>query len=123
MNTDEVRLVLPALPAYLRLARLTAAALASGLGFTFDDVEDLRIAVDELCYLLIGPGGQPGSMLLTFVMDGRQLSITGEGTAGPEPAELAELSEQILAAVVDDYDVDRRDGTVRFSMVLRRHEL
>ena len=50
----DVRLVVPAAPEYLRLVRLTAAGLASRLGFTFDEVEDLRIAVDELCFHLLG---------------------------------------------------------------------
>src|SRR5205807_7891715 len=35
---DEVRLVLPAAPEFLRLARITAAGLASRLGFTLDQV-------------------------------------------------------------------------------------
>ena len=34
----DVRLVVPAAPEYLRLVRLTAAALASRMGFTFDEV-------------------------------------------------------------------------------------
>src|ERR687895_1148119 len=50
----DVRLVVPASPEYLRLVRLTAAGMASRLGFTFDEVEDLRIAVDELCFHLLG---------------------------------------------------------------------
>src|SRR5688500_11724153 len=33
---DVVRLVIPAEPGFLRLARLTAAAVASRMGFTFD---------------------------------------------------------------------------------------
>ena len=56
----DVRLVVPAAPEYLRLVRLTAAGLASRLGFTFDEVEDLRIAVDELCFHLLGDGDGDG---------------------------------------------------------------
>lgn len=131
MSTEEVRLAVPALPEYVRLARLTAVGLASRLGFTFDDVEDLRIAVDELCYLLVGAEGRPGSITLTFAMDGTGLVITGRGPAAAAPsdwsgsapsadvgpAEFAELSEQILSAVVDEYDATREDGTVTIRMV------
>src|SRR2546425_981063 len=48
--SDEVRLAVPATPEFVRLARVTAAGLASRLGFTFDDVDDLRLAIDELCF-------------------------------------------------------------------------
>ena len=35
-------------PEFLRLARVTATGLASRLRFTFDEVDDLRLAIDEL---------------------------------------------------------------------------
>ena len=121
MTEDKVRLAVPALPEYVRLARLTAAGLASRLGFSFDEVEDLRIAVDELCYLLVGPEGRDGSITLTFALDGQGLVIEGLGIEGPGQAEFAELSEQILAAIVDEYAVTRADGAVAFRMVHKRH--
>ena len=39
-SEDEVRLAVPARPEFLGLVRVTAAGLASRLGFTFDQVED-----------------------------------------------------------------------------------
>ncbi|HEY2429323.1 MAG TPA: ATP-binding protein [Acidimicrobiales bacterium] len=120
MSSEEVRLAVPALPEYVRLARLTAAGLASRLGFSYDEVEDLRIAVDELCYLLVGPEGREGTVTLTYAMEGTSLVIVGQGAAGPRAAEFADLSEQILAAIVDEYEVTRADDTVTFRMV--RHQ-
>jgi hypothetical protein len=120
VNDEKVRLAVPAQPEYVRLARLTAAGLASRLGFSYDEVEDLRIAVDELCYLLVGADGRSGNITLTYAMEGSSLVVEGEGAEGGR-AEFAELSEQILAAIVDDYDVTRRDGSVAFRMVRRRN--
>ena len=116
---DEVRLALPATPEHIRLARLTVASLAGGLGFSFDAVEDLRIAVDELCYLL-GADGRPGSIVLHFAVDAARIEITGHGAAGPQRREFAELSEQILAATVDEYHSSREDGLVTCRLVRRR---
>src|SRR5256886_9524240 len=93
----EVRLVVPAVPEYLRLVRLTAAGLASRLGFTFDEVEDLRIAVDELCFHLLGgagagAGGGNGdgdgrTMALTYSAGEDFITITGStGLTRPVPA-------------------------------------
>jgi len=120
VNREEVTLAVPARPEYVRLARLTAAGVASRVGFSYDDVEDLRIAVDELCYLLVGAEGRPGGIMLRFTVDDAELVIVGEGTARPEPVEFAELSEQLLSALVDEYRIDQDDDAVAIRLVRRR---
>ena len=109
---EEVRLVVPATPEFLRLARVTATGLASRLGFSYDDVEDLRLAIDELCFALIGSKGKEGTVTLRYGMPGDALEIEGSGDfAGDRTAPtLSELSKQILGALVDDYDVFVADG-------------
>jgi serine/threonine-protein kinase RsbW len=120
VNREEVTLAVPALPEYVRLARLTAAGVASRLGFSYDDVEDLRIAVDELCYLLVGAEGRAGGITLRFAVDDDALVIVGEGTARSEPVEFAELSEQLLSALVDEYRIGQDDAAVTIRLVRRR---
>ena len=61
---------LPAAGAYLSVLRTATASLASRLDFTIDDIEDLRIAVDEAC-----------AMLLTQAMPGADLECRFELTA------------------------------------------
>lgn len=123
----DVRLVVPAAPEYLRLVRLTAAGLASRLGFTFDEVEDLRIAVDELCYHLLGngngnggPSDEPRTMDLTYSAGPDSITITGRtGLAGSVPAP-SELSEQILDALVDEHEVSGGNGMIIFRLRKQR---
>ena len=67
---DVVVLRLPAAGAYLSVLRTATAGLASRLDFTIDDIEDLRIAVDEAC-----------AMLLTQAVPGADLDCTFELTA------------------------------------------
>ena len=123
---DVVRLVIPAEPGFLRLARLTAAAVASRMGFTFDEVEDLRIAVDELCYFLLGGKGPSGSITLTCSIRSEGLEVTGEGEWPPEAvggvgqAALPELSRRILDSVVDEYECNGSAAAPRFRLVKRR---
>lgn len=59
---DVVVLRLPAVGAYLSVLRTATASLASRLDFTIDDIEDLRIAVDEACAMLL-PQAVPGADL------------------------------------------------------------
>jgi hypothetical protein len=117
-----VRLTLPARPEFVRLARLTAAGLASRLGFTLEDLEDVRIAVDELCYLVVGADGHDGTIELTYECANEALIVEGCGPA-PEPqADLTAMSERILAVVADEHRVLRDGPTVRFQIVRRRRD-
>jgi serine/threonine-protein kinase RsbW len=121
-TTEVVRLIMPAVPQLLRVARLTAAGLANRLGFTYDEIEDVKIAVDELCFILVGSKGRDGTLMLTYELQDDRLQIEGQGDfadAEVEPRP-SELSAQILAAVVDEHDVGRRGGHVGFRMVKRR---
>jgi anti-sigma regulatory factor (Ser/Thr protein kinase) len=121
---DEVRLTVPATPEYLRLARVTATGLASRLGFTYDQVEDLRLAIDELCFALIGSKGRLGTVSLRYALADDGLEVVGiglfddDGTTGPS---LNDFSQQILRALVDEYGVARDDdGRPSFRLVKRR---
>jgi hypothetical protein len=124
---DEVRLAVPATPEFLRLARVTATGLASRLGFTFDEVEDLRLAIDELCYSLIGSRGRPGMVQLRYVVLGEALEVEGKGqfteqAAGGPPPALSELSQRILTALVDEHELNALDGQPRFRLLKRRSQ-
>jgi serine/threonine-protein kinase RsbW len=57
---DVVVITLPAESAYLSVLRTATAGLAARLDFTIDEIEDLRIAVDEACAMLL-PQAVPGA--------------------------------------------------------------
>ena len=62
VERDIVEVRLPAAGAYLSVLRTATAGLAARLDFTLDEIEDLRIAVDEACAMLL-PQAIPGSEL------------------------------------------------------------
>jgi serine/threonine-protein kinase RsbW len=119
---DEVRLAVPAMPEFLRLARVTAAGLASRLGFTFDQVEDLRLAIDELCFGLTGANGRAGTVEVRFVLNGGTLEVYGMGHFDEphDPPVLSELSRVILDALVDEHAITAGEGGPQFRLVKRR---
>lgn len=121
-KTDEVRLVVPALPEFLRLARVTAAGLAGRLGFSYDEVEDLRLAIDELCFGLTGPTGRRGTVELTYVMLEDGLEVSGVGTFVDDitPVGLTDLSRIILGALVDEHDLGSGPTGPQFRLVKHR---
>jgi serine/threonine-protein kinase RsbW len=116
---DTISLTIPAQPAYLQVVRLIAAGLASRLGFTVDEIEDLRIAVDELSAYLTGSQGREGELDIRFILDGNALCIEGVGNLMPGQkvrTELTDMSRMILQTVVDKASLDQRDGKPNFSL-------
>ncbi len=47
MPKDQITLIVPAKSEYAKTVRMAAASLASRIGMTYDDVEDVRMAADE----------------------------------------------------------------------------
>ncbi|MGC1511635.1 MAG: ATP-binding protein [Acidimicrobiales bacterium] len=118
--TEEVRLVLPARPELVGVARLTAASLAGTIDFSLDEIEDLKIAVEELCHRLIGSGSDAGSLTLTYRVGPDTLEIVGTGPKAPDLPSSDPLSERILEAVTDDYALDVGRDLAHFRLVKRR---
>ncbi len=123
-TSDEVRLAVPALPEFLRLARVTAAGLAGRLGFNYDEVEDLRLAIDELCFGLTGPTGRPGTVELRYLLGEGTLIVEGQGHFADHgaPLELTELSRVILSALVDEHRFGGGPEGPTFRLVKQHHE-
>jgi hypothetical protein len=120
-SQDEVRLSVPARPEFLGLARVTAAGLAGRLGFTFDQVEDLRLAIDEICFGLTGSKGRDGILEMRFLLGPDGLTVNGHGRfSGSGPVHLSELSEVILNALVDEHSVSDGAGGPQFLLVKKR---
>jgi hypothetical protein len=113
-----VQLTLPARPEFVRIARLVIAGLAGRNGFSYEDVEDLRIAVDELCYLIVGQVGHDGQILLTFTIHDGTLAVEGQGEASV--LELSPFSQRILNAVVDSHDIRAVGDDVAFHFSRQR---
>jgi len=115
VGETSIHLTIPAEPDFLRLARLTAADVGSRVGLTFEEIDDLRIAVDELCFAVVD--GLDGSALdLSFRLDDEAIAV--EGTCAVAPGAPAvrpsELASTIVAAVVDEFGVTSEASSRRF---------
>ena len=116
----EVSLELPGTADFLRLARLAAADLGSRAGFTYDEIEDLRIGVDELCHGIMNADGT-GFVSLRFTLLDGALIVDGHGppTEPGREDRRSELSKTIVEAVVDEHEFGRDGDGLRFRLVKR----
>lgn len=122
MIVDEspVRLVIPARARFLRIARLTAAGIAGDLGFGLDAIEDLRVAVDEVCAVLIDAAIGDAELELVYRATDEGLVIEGSCTNSGAVPDLHPVAQELLAMTADDYSVYAAGDVVSFRLVKRR---
>ena len=97
---------IPAEPRFVALTRVAAASLAADLDAAIDDVEDLRVAVNELVGLLVEATN--GRVVVRLWSDDMVVHVTGH-CVGDSPAD---VDLDVLAVrIVDAYDVG--DGVFR----------
>jgi serine/threonine-protein kinase RsbW len=117
---DHVKVCLPAEGAYLSVLRTATAGLAARLDFNLDEIEDLRIAVDEACAMLL-PQAVPGTNLeCAFDLGTEEMTITVSVTAA-EPVTPAKdtFSWTVLSALAGTVDSRLGPGEM-VSIVLRK---
>jgi anti-sigma regulatory factor (Ser/Thr protein kinase) len=109
---DEVHLVVPASAEYAMVARLVASGLASRRGMSYDDVEDLRVVIAEVCRLLVGPAVSDdrgdGTIAFAFGIGADRLTLEATSSTGRpefEPDE-HDLAAGLLLALTDEYEAD-----------------
>jgi hypothetical protein len=125
-STSRVELAIPAAVEWLALARTTGAAVATRLKFNYDEITDLRLAIDELCLTLV-EGKSASRLELLFESDGSTLTVEGraiaagddatalplDGRVGGDVVLSADLSARILDALVDAHGQDEQGETRR----------
>ncbi len=102
----------PAAPEYLRLARIATADAASRAGLDYEEIDDARIAVSELCSMVSVDSGN--TVTLSFRVVPGTLVVEGASPTGAQVIVASELSEAIVGAVSDEHRLDTTDGVTRF---------
>ena len=118
METSPVTITFPAVPEYLRLARIATADAASRAGLDYEEIDDVRIAVSELCSVVsVDPGS---TVTLAFRVDDGCLTVDGESRTGSAAVTPNELSQAIVAAVTDEHSLATDADVTRFQVTKRR---
>ena len=113
---DRVHLVIPASSCFLRTARLVAADAAGRVGCDVEEIEDFRIAVDELCHLLMTATDHFVHLTVTSY----ESMVTARGSARARtgtPRTLDEVSEMIVSGTVDHYEITASAAEIAFEVV------
>jgi hypothetical protein len=111
VSGDEIRLTLPADEAFHGVAHLVLGGLAVRLDLTYDDLQDLELALDAL---LERSNGDDDMTVVVHVGDGTVSTIVGPFSSLRAELEAAGSDSldlrRILASVCDGVHVEDRDG-------------
>jgi len=105
-TVDRFTIRFPARPGYLRVSRLNAAAIGAAAGLDVDQLDDLRLAVNEAVTWLLADEDAGGELELALqAIDGTvQIELARTGSDLPRRA-LDGLIEAILAVTVDQFEL------------------
>jgi serine/threonine-protein kinase RsbW len=109
MAKDKITLIVPAKSVYAKAVRMTAAALATRIGMTYDEVEDVRMAADEAFVYASDTLRENAEVkfLITLGDDDIEIDV-GLGAESPESDQDSDRSVAyatfILESVCDRYE-------------------
>jgi serine/threonine-protein kinase RsbW len=121
MSTDHVEMRVPASGAYISVLRTAAAGLAARLDFTIDDIEDLRIAVDEACAVILPLAETDARLSARFDLEPGRLQVAvSVPSAATEPPSRNTFAWTVLTALAGEVEASVNDGTV--TLTLRKQQ-
>jgi len=128
VDGDVVVLVVPADNTYLAVLRTATAGLAARLTMTLDQIEDLRIAVDEACAILVplatasrtDAAGPEVRCRFTVMPEALRIDVSVGTQYGHKLPGAQSFSWQVLTALAGEVAADARDGRATISLIKRR---
>ena len=116
-RTETVQLIIPCRPEYVGVARLAVLGIASRMPFSYDEVEDVRLAVGEACTHAVERAGTTAATIqIISTLDSHALTIEvkddiaeADVAAPTEEARLLEeagVDQQGLGALLMEILVD-----------------
>lgn len=122
LERDSVSVRLPASGAYLSVLRTATAGLAARLDFTIDEIEDLRIAVDEACAMLLQDAAPEAELTCDFELSEAVMRISVKvRTVVDRLPSRDTFAWTVLSALAGEVDASRdADGVVTMTLAKRR---
>lgn len=118
-GTERIELTVPGRPEYVVVVRLASAAIAGRMAFSFDDIEDLKVAVGEVCTAAILEGAP--SVRVTFEVGADALAVLVRHHAAKPRRHAAEeeLDKLLVRVLMDEVSTDV-DGGERLTRLVKR---
>lgn len=120
MGYETISMEISSNPEYVSIIRLTTSGIANKVGFSIEDIEDIKVAVSEACTNAIKHSEDSKiTLMFTIIGNGLQIDIKDKGKGYdmqsiPKP-NLNEPKESglglfIIDALMDDVEIKSEDN-------------
>jgi serine/threonine-protein kinase RsbW len=121
---SDVVVTVPSQAAFVHVLRSVAASVATRIDLPVDDIDDLRMAIDEASsqLLTLGPSTATLTLRLRTIDSGVEavVSVDGPAPAGwPPPAFHDSLAWKVLSGLSDELSFELPDGAPAIRVVKR----
>jgi serine/threonine-protein kinase RsbW len=137
-NNDMISLIIPARAEYIDIVRLTLYGIATRMGYSYEDIEDMKVAVSEACnnVVLHAYDDSEGKIEVRFDIselelsivvkdDGKSFNYTSVGNSDSptyeqplEDVQVGGLGIFMMQALMDHVQVNNQTGT---EVILTKH--
>ncbi|NLY77135.1 MAG: histidine kinase [Tissierellia bacterium] len=110
MKKDIFRLTIPGKPDYISVARLTSSAIASKIGFSLEEIEDIKVSLSEACVNALKRVDQ---INIEFLVDDTKFSVLVENVSSScdgneEVVRELEMGILIMESLMDEVNFNSK---------------
>jgi serine/threonine-protein kinase RsbW len=111
---DRIEISVPLRSTYLSTLRTMAASLGADVGFSIDEIDDVRLGIGEVVAALLEstPADRDVRVTATFLTGGDELSVIIPIPASGTTVAFDDLALGILRSVVDHFEVTAEGVTL-----------
>jgi serine/threonine-protein kinase RsbW len=122
---ENIELSLPVNAAYVSAARLTASSISYRMGFSIDEIEDIKAAVSEACTYIIKKStlASKNSFKITFCLKDKVLEIDINLLENISfTATEDEMSIIMINALVDSLELFHTEDLLSSIKIIKNHK-
>lgn len=120
MACETIKMEITSNPSYVGIIRLTTSGIANKIGFSVDDIDDIKVAVSEACTNAIKHGDNDRFYIKFIILedglsieirdDGKGYDISSVGTPDLENPKESGLGLFIIKSLMDEVSIESKNN-------------
>lgn len=121
MDAKQIELCVPAEQSMMLVVRMATAGVMSRAGLTLDEMDDIKMAIDEACNMMMLQKPSCSGLYIVYEYDRQSVCVRIEGrdpvckeSSAKTDLNMQEVIRCILESMVDEVEMtEREDGSTK----------